>query len=322
MLERDVPAALSDGDIVTFGKTVGRNEEVVRPVVARVQLIYGSAPIKPLVVPDSPSLANKSHTGRYGLRSPSSSSSDEAYNGQSDAYSDVEAETPPPPPATSAPEPKPESHFGRAIEVLKRFLPPSAPPAPSSSHASVRSGSPRLDEQSPYNSHSPSPVPGALPSPPSLPHLVTEVESITSPQECFNLPPLHLNPPDVLRSESPMELASSSSPPVHETHIISACDWTYCFPAISLVENVGDPLLLESSPDRHLGEEHESATDAADDIPAPPWCSSPNKGKEADKEPQAIDISLFVTKSEYEDLKAKYIMLQVSAVSSHLQYQC
>ncbi|XP_006456466.1 hypothetical protein AGABI2DRAFT_181081, partial [Agaricus bisporus var. bisporus H97] len=332
MLERDLPTALSDGDIVTFGKTVGRNEEVVRPIVARVQLIHGSpstSPIKPLVVPDSPSVANRSHTGRYGLRSPSSSSLDEPYDGQSDCYSSVEEIFPPSPASAPIPdppqeEPKPEFYFGRAIEAIKRLLPPSVPLAASSSNIPERSVSPRLNEQSPYNSHSPSPVPEKLPSPsglltiqlsPSLPRFFPEAKSFNFTSECLSLPPLHLNPWDASRSESPMELASSSaSVPDMEPPAIDQGD--FCIPSNSIVEDGGDHLTMDLYPDHQLEEQHENEADAADGIPIPPWHLSFNKGKEKEKEKEAnkesepIDTSLFVTKSEYEDLKTKYAKLQ------------
>ncbi len=265
-LEHEVPTPLSDGDIITFGKSVGRNEEMVRPVVARVELRYSgpsTTPIKPLVVPDiSPSTGNKSHSGRYGLHSPSSSS-DDVYSVDSDLYSDIE-EIPPPAPARSVPVSQPESqpkatesHFGRAIEVLKRLLPPTsipsvpAIPTPPPPQHNVSSSSPRLEEQSPIHSISPSPpasitsFPSDLPpfwsiqanhsSPFSLLPRYPSISSIDFPDDFFDLPPF--NPPPLPnnedmhsndnddnnssheRSESPMDLASPSPPPPEQVMI-------------------------------------------------------------------------------------------------------
>ncbi|KAF7356840.1 hypothetical protein MVEN_01019600 [Mycena venus] len=80
------PQLLADGDVVTFGKSVGSDKGLVRPVVARVDLLYGSQPpLKPLVVPGAPEGQQKSllrtPSGRYGVyvsaSSEGSSSSDE-----------------------------------------------------------------------------------------------------------------------------------------------------------------------------------------------------------------------------------------------------
>ncbi|KAJ7746900.1 hypothetical protein DFH07DRAFT_831708 [Mycena maculata] len=82
------PTLLADGDVITFGKSVGSDKGLVRPVVARVDLMYGShPPLKPLVVPGSGSAEGKTSlpmrppSGRYGVyaaaSSEASSSSDE-----------------------------------------------------------------------------------------------------------------------------------------------------------------------------------------------------------------------------------------------------
>ncbi|KAJ7880302.1 hypothetical protein B0H14DRAFT_1572084 [Mycena olivaceomarginata] len=102
-INAETPTLLADGDVVTFGKSVGSDKGLVRPVVARVDLIYGSQPlIKPLVVPGTPEGQQKSllrtPSGRYGVYVPSeASSSDERassdshdssfYNVGFDAYS-------------------------------------------------------------------------------------------------------------------------------------------------------------------------------------------------------------------------------------------
>ena len=87
----EVPVLLEDGDTVTFGKIVGRDSYVVRPVTVNIRLLHGVAPnlsspapievpIPPILPPDSPEQFNctpkSSTSGRYGVfgSSPSSSS--------------------------------------------------------------------------------------------------------------------------------------------------------------------------------------------------------------------------------------------------------
>jgi pSer/pThr/pTyr-binding forkhead associated (FHA) protein len=137
-LKPETPTLLADGDTVTFGKSVGKNEECVKPVVARIELLYsGSAysttsPIKPLVVPCSSSPASdkssiKSNSGRYGIGDTSSSSSDES-SFNSGLYSDIE-EIPAPTPSSS--KPITQNSSSSTASFLKRLLPPShSPDAP------------------------------------------------------------------------------------------------------------------------------------------------------------------------------------------------
>ncbi|KAJ6581231.1 hypothetical protein B0H19DRAFT_1114325 [Mycena capillaripes] len=77
-LNPETPTLLADGDVVTFGKSVGSDKGLVRPVVARIDLLYGSQPpLKPLVVPGPAESQNKSPlrtpSGRYGVYFPASS---------------------------------------------------------------------------------------------------------------------------------------------------------------------------------------------------------------------------------------------------------
>ncbi|KAH9475154.1 hypothetical protein JR316_0012265 [Psilocybe cubensis] len=166
-IKPETSTLLGDGDIVTFGKSVGKGEEMVKPIVARIELIHAGhvtskMPFNPLVVPptNSPVLSGRSvskpsTSGRYGVHT-SSSSSDESYSSHSGMYSDIE-EIPPPKtnlnpsvslndnsttnkdasdntdntihnddsgskgPGNSS---NPRS-LGQALNVLKRFLPPS-----------------------------------------------------------------------------------------------------------------------------------------------------------------------------------------------------
>lgn len=90
------PTPLADGDVLTFGKTVGRDETLVRPVVARVGLVRAS--VSTSSASDLPALASPSRpSGRYGIYDVGllSSGSD-----SSDSESDVE-EVPMPPLNTS-----------------------------------------------------------------------------------------------------------------------------------------------------------------------------------------------------------------------------
>jgi hypothetical protein len=84
---------LADGDVVTFGKSVGSDSGLVRPVVARVDLLYGSQPpLKPLVVPGTPEGQQKSLlrtlSGRYGVYVPAGSSSEGSSSSDEQASSD------------------------------------------------------------------------------------------------------------------------------------------------------------------------------------------------------------------------------------------
>ncbi|KAJ7636046.1 hypothetical protein DFH06DRAFT_1219813 [Mycena polygramma] len=75
-LNDETPTLLADGDVVTFGKSVGSDKGLVRPVVARIELLYGSQPpFKPLVVPGV-SEPQRSPSGRYGVYVPTSSASE------------------------------------------------------------------------------------------------------------------------------------------------------------------------------------------------------------------------------------------------------
>ena len=123
---------------MTFGKSVGKNEECVKPVVARIELLYTcsaystTSPIKPLVVPCNSSPASdkssvKSNSGRYGISDTSSSSSDES-SFNSGIYSDIEEI---PAPTSSSSKPVTQNSSSSTASFLKRLLPPShSPDAP------------------------------------------------------------------------------------------------------------------------------------------------------------------------------------------------
>ncbi|KAF7317958.1 WD-REPEATS-REGION domain-containing protein [Mycena kentingensis (nom. inval.)] len=79
----ETPTPLTDGDTIVFGKSVGSNTGVVRPVTATVSFIYEpQTPLKPLVVPH--------FSGRYGVSSDSESD-------DSDGHSDAEEHAARPP---------------------------------------------------------------------------------------------------------------------------------------------------------------------------------------------------------------------------------
>ncbi|KAI0820884.1 hypothetical protein BC628DRAFT_1412850 [Trametes gibbosa] len=94
VLKPEVPTVLADGDLITFGKTVGRDSYLVRPVVVRVQLVFGRdassrapSPLPRSLTNDdsSPDKAStKSTSGRYGVYPPSPDSSPATSDGDSD----------------------------------------------------------------------------------------------------------------------------------------------------------------------------------------------------------------------------------------------
>ncbi|KAI0697988.1 hypothetical protein BC835DRAFT_1336357 [Cytidiella melzeri] len=71
----DVFISLEDGDIITFGKSVGRDETLVRPMIVRIRMLFSlsslpASPTTPLstVAAASPTSAVRAaSTGRYGL---------------------------------------------------------------------------------------------------------------------------------------------------------------------------------------------------------------------------------------------------------------
>ena len=124
---------------MTFGKSVGKNEECVKPVVARIELLYtghnaahSTSSIKPLVVPSNSSPSSdkssvKSNSGRYGIDDTSSSSDESSFN--SGLYSDIE-EIPAPTSSSSKQitSQNPSGSSSNTASFLKRLLPPSHSP--------------------------------------------------------------------------------------------------------------------------------------------------------------------------------------------------
>lgn len=322
MLETKVPIPLSDGDIITFGKTVGRNEGMVRPIVVRVQLLY-SGPcisiIEPSVVPESS--VNRSRSGRCSPYSPSSSSSDEAYNDVPQAESQSKA----------------ESHLGKAFEALKLFMPSS--PIPS---AQFQRYGPRLDEQSSIQFESssvtsPSDLPPLWSLPTSrLPVLprYSPVSSADLPNKFIDLPssnPVNANQViNFSRSESPMDLASPS-PPLPGQVTLAVGAW----PDISSTSPKSDPMLTPPDNDADRAAEipaaavnttvqhednHEAVSFARNQDPLSSSFAAIDQVKQKEQNP-TVDSSLFVTRIEFEELQARYTKIQAEIDILQAQYR-
>ncbi|KAG7440483.1 uncharacterized protein BT62DRAFT_1080852 [Guyanagaster necrorhizus] len=206
MLRSEMPTALSTNDIITFGKSVGRGGDMVRPVVARVELLFNQpvSAFRPLIVPDSPTSSEGSakSTGRYGVRvsSPESSSG-------SDHDSDIEELCSPSlvPSNDGGPPQCFDSLLGRASQVLKKLIPPA--------HSAHLSQIPPITSHV-FFSRSPQPPSEFVGSPglrsPAMNPLDHD-DAIPSPPR-FDLSYHDLyQPEDHARSASPMELGSPSS---------------------------------------------------------------------------------------------------------------
>ncbi|KAJ6496811.1 hypothetical protein DFH09DRAFT_1205098 [Mycena vulgaris] len=94
-LSPETPTLLADGDVITFGKSVGSDKGLVRPIVARIDLLYGSQPpLKPLIVPGPAEGQQISPlrppSGRYGVYVPEASSSSDEPSSPDSHDSDIE----------------------------------------------------------------------------------------------------------------------------------------------------------------------------------------------------------------------------------------
>lgn len=101
MIKPDIPSVLADGDTITFGKAVGREDSLVRPIIAKVRLLFGAPPpssesasSSAPATPAAPTAAVHTSSGRYGIYTPAMTSS----SSDSSESEEVE-EIPPPPPA-------------------------------------------------------------------------------------------------------------------------------------------------------------------------------------------------------------------------------
>ncbi|KAG5652359.1 hypothetical protein H0H81_005261 [Sphagnurus paluster] len=238
MLKPETPTQLADGDVVTFGKSVGRHNECVRPVVARIQLL-SEPPFTPITPPKpisyvdltKPTTAyidlSKPTSGRYGVYVPGSPSSSDASSGFSD--DDDIHEIPPASGPNALPllprgnrTTGPSSPIGRAFEALKRLLPPApittAPESPDSDSSSRDWPSSPINLDIPKQLRSPlySPYsadwtdwPSARLSPRYTRSPSPRADSLFTDQPCEE----HQEEHERSRSTSPMDLASPSPEP-------------------------------------------------------------------------------------------------------------
>ncbi|KAH9850467.1 hypothetical protein C2E23DRAFT_869927 [Lenzites betulinus] len=152
VLKPEVPTVLADGDLITFGKTVGRDCFLVSPVVVRVQLVFGRdassrapSPLpRPLTNDDSSQdkASTKPTSGRYGVYPPSPDSSPET----SDGDSDIQEISPPSSPSDRLPSL--EAVYARSQSMMSlqtgrmRLLQSLLPPI----HVSPETPPPELDD--------------------------------------------------------------------------------------------------------------------------------------------------------------------------------
>ncbi|KAF8882962.1 hypothetical protein BD779DRAFT_1541077 [Infundibulicybe gibba] len=256
MLKAETPTLLGDGDTITFGKAVGKNADLVCPVVARVELLCGSNPptptapslFMPLIVPATTTTTpgageenspKSTASGRYGVYVPSSSSSSSSgdmspSSPHSDHFSDIEEISQFDQSISRISNGT--GSFGRAVDVIKRFLPPV--------HGSYYPAAPR--DSSPIFlpspvAQSPQPQQGLFaettpPAPAGLFHpwsvLGAEMEhNVFDPKE-------DTRPRSRSRSHSSMDLASPSpAPPEPEAELPVVEAW----PNLSVTEEPMPP---------------------------------------------------------------------------------
>lgn len=168
MLDPEIVTMLNSGDYITFGKTVGKGSQLVPPITARVQFLYGPEPeiyevpsktASPFAVSPEPARPRKT-SGRYGLYVPSSfssperSSDDDSLSSKYDRDSDIE-EIPAHQAKHAAFSPHSAMPALRALQAqfygtsrdhpipLRSFMPDNLPPfIPSRSHSPMDLSSP------------------------------------------------------------------------------------------------------------------------------------------------------------------------------------
>ncbi|RDX50648.1 hypothetical protein OH76DRAFT_1402259 [Lentinus brumalis] len=143
----EVSTVLADGDRITFGKSVGRDTYTVKPVVVRIELMFGGdvptrAPSPPPISLCADTVDEAHHqphgrnseldttatSGRYGIFIPSPRSS----SSSSDGESDIQEISPPTSPRESLHPPfifprdggSNSSLGGGRLQFLRHFLPP------------------------------------------------------------------------------------------------------------------------------------------------------------------------------------------------------
>ncbi|OSD02279.1 hypothetical protein PYCCODRAFT_1435613 [Trametes coccinea BRFM310] len=137
VVKPEVPTALLDGDVITFGKSVGRDVSLVPPIVARVQLIVGRddsnrayLPLPASVVnsdPPNPEKLTKSTSGRYGVFPPSPAYSPAPSDRDSDIQ-EISRPNSPPVPNPSVEDAPPSSNSVSFQSVRLRLLQSILPP--------------------------------------------------------------------------------------------------------------------------------------------------------------------------------------------------
>ncbi|KAG6844264.1 hypothetical protein H0H87_008300 [Tephrocybe sp. NHM501043] len=172
MLPAETPVELDDGDIVTFGKSVGRSPELVRPVVARIALLHD--PPKPIHI----DLTAPNHFGIYGTDDddddddtddPPASGPNALPLARPRVFPVPPSEPLPPPATATTTSAQPPTLAHAALQALKRLLPPApAHIPPAAPHPIVvYNPSPRSAAlpRSPLRDRSTSPMDLASPSP-------------------------------------------------------------------------------------------------------------------------------------------------------------
>jgi hypothetical protein len=238
MLKPESPCLLSGGEFVTLGKSVGRGDDMVRPVVFRVEIHHAlSSPLNKLIDLTrsasserqlSPFFKLKS-SGRYGLKDTSSSSSDEMSSSYiNDNSSDIEDNAGSATPQDRYPSlldsTHTASHIGHALELLKGLVPPVHPPVLRRSQSTSREHSPLfvfppIDMPAWYSSHHRPRLPTSPPF--DLPPLIQPSDK-TSEISDWNKLYTEGHDDDLIdksRSNSPMDLASPSPDPSDFNHV-------------------------------------------------------------------------------------------------------
>jgi hypothetical protein len=237
------PVVLADGDVVTFGKTVGSDEQTVKPVTVRVELLHDasqSSPLPQINILDPLPEPTKERaegsnwsesprgSGRYGIYVPTSVSSDDgdkssskssSSDSDSEHDSDIEEIPPPNPPAAFSGNSSRNS-FGlpsiTSLNLLRHLLPPAH-----------NLSTPPLEFPSAPQ------VPLYYPSPPMLPpldptsqvdHHFNSIPSVSTPSSPVpDSPSKGRDGADEMesKSESPMDLSSPSPAPEEHCWLIS-----------------------------------------------------------------------------------------------------
>jgi hypothetical protein len=260
IIKPETPTLLADGDIVTFGKTVGKDGQAVSPVVARIELLFDSPimsclsparTVKPPTFVESPTEPAKTHTGRYGLYVPSSHGSDDS--SQYDIDSDIEALDGPPSPshptpldnAPSSPGDLPSVSSSATLNVSKAltYISPIQP-------LDVRELSPLYYGHNRFHpfDHSPSPLPQ---SPLRYSPIGCSDDIFGTPSRSKSTSPMDLSSPSPVSSIKSRQLSSptvdtreqSQSPEPGETttshdDVITSAAESASAPVISSVQSL------------------------------------------------------------------------------------